>query len=99
MQIVVCDSPDQEVHQALRTAVEQDSACRKERIAVVGGSDESAAELVSHAEAINSERVVLVGPDPLGTDGETLPGVFAAAALAGVIAAVRDPPCPSTARR
>lgn len=94
VQIMVCDSPDQEVHQALRTAVEQDSACRKERIAVVGGSGESAAELVSHAEAINSERVVLVGPDPLGTDGETLPGVFAAAALAGVIAAVRDPAVP-----
>lgn len=94
VQIVVCDSPDQEVHQALRAAVEQDSACRKERIAVVGGSGESAAELVSHAEAINSERVVLVGPDPLGTDGETLPGVFAAAALAGVIAAVKDPAVP-----
>lgn len=94
VQIVVCDSADQAVHQALRTSVEQDSGLRKERIGVVGGDGESAAELVTHAEAINSERMVLVGPDPLDEDGKTLPGVFAAAALAGVIAASADPAVP-----
>ena len=61
---------------------------------MVGGDGESAAELVTHAAALNSERMVLVGPDALDSGGKTLPGVFAAAALAGVIASGRDPGVP-----
>ena len=80
--ILVCDSAEETVQQALRTAVEDASAARMERIAVVGGDGESAAELVTHAAALNSERMVLVGPDALDSGGKTLPGVFAAAALA-----------------
>lgn len=94
VQVVVCDSGEVRVHQALRSAVESDSAVRRERIAVVGGSGETAAELVSHAAELNSERMVLVGPDALDSDGGTLPGVFAAAAVAGVIAAGTDPAVP-----
>ena len=93
-QILVCDSAEETVQQALRTAVEEASAARMERIAVVGGDDETAAELVTHAAALNSERMVLVGPDALDSSGKTLPGVFAAAALAGVIASGRDPAVP-----
>ena len=92
--ILVCDSAEETVQQALRTAVEDASAARMERIAVVGGDGESAAELVTHAAALNSERMVLVGPDALDSGGKTLPGVFAAAALAGVIASGRDPAVP-----
>ena len=33
-----------------------------ERIGVIGGSGDTAAELVTRAAAINSERMVLVGP-------------------------------------
>ena len=84
--ILVCDSAEETVQQALRTAVEDASAARMERIAVVGGDGESAAELVTHAAALNSERMV--------SGGKTLPGVFAAAALAGVIASGRDPGVP-----
>ena len=47
--ILVCDSAEETVQQALRTAVEDASAARMERIAVVGGDSESAAELVTHA--------------------------------------------------
>ena len=94
VQIVVCDSADQGVQQALRTAVESASASRRERIAVVGGNGETAAELVTHAAALNSERMVLVGPDALAADGTILPGVFAAAAVAGVIASGGDPAVP-----
>ena len=65
--ILVCDSAEETVQQALRTAVEDASAARMERIAVVGGDGESAAELVTHAAALNSERMVLVGPDALGS--------------------------------
>lgn len=42
--ILVCDSAEETVQQALRTAVEDASAARMERIAVVGGDGESAAE-------------------------------------------------------
>ena len=94
VQVVVCDSADQTVHQALRSAVEEASAARQERIAVVGGSEETVSALVQHAAALNSERVVLVGPDALDSQGETIPSVFAAAAVAGAVAAGRDPAAP-----
>lgn len=94
VQVVVCDSADQAVQQALRCAVETASAARQERIAVVGGSGEDVSALVKHAAALNSERVVLVGPDALDSQGEALPAVFAAAAVAGAVAAGRDPAAP-----
>ena len=54
VQILVCDSADVTVQQALRTAVEEASASRRERIAVVGGNGESAEELVERAAQLNS---------------------------------------------
>lgn len=93
-QIVVCDSAETAVQQALRTAVETASGQRRERIAVVGGDGDTAAELVTRAAALNSERMVLVGPDALDSAGKPLPGVFAAAALAGVLADGGDPAVP-----
>lgn len=94
VRIVVCDSPDGAVHQALRSSVEEASASRRERIAVVGGSSETVAALTAHAEALNSERMVLIGPDALDEAGSTLPAAIAAAAVAGVIAAQTDPAVP-----
>ena len=94
VQIVVCDSAQTEVQQALRTAVESASAVRRERIAVVGGDGDSVEELIRRAKELNSERVVLVGPDALDSGGNRLPGVFAAAAAAAVIAASGDPAVP-----
>ena len=94
VQVVLCDSAELTVQQALRSAVETASTQRRERIAVVGGDGESVAELVERAEALNSERVVLVGPDALDGSGNRLPGVFAAAAVAAAIAAGKDPAVP-----
>lgn len=94
VQIVVCDSADAGVHQALRSAVESASEARRERIALVGGSNCTVSELVERASALNSERMVLVGPDALDSGGNNLPGAWAAAALAGVIAAEKDPAVP-----
>ena len=92
-QILVCDSGELSVQQALRTAVETASEQRRERIAVVGGSGLKASELVERAAELNSERMVLVGPDLVRGEG-TLPGVFASAALAGAIASGTGPAIP-----
>ena len=98
-QILVCDSADPAVQQALRSAVETASSQRRERIAVVGGDGDTPAELVERAAALNSERMVLVGPDALNSEGKPLAGVFAAAALAGVLAEGGDPAVPLTGAR
>ena len=92
-QILVCDSGELSVQQALRTAVETASEQRRERIAVVGGSGLKASELVERAAELNRARMVLVGPD-LVRGESTLPGVFASAALAGAIASGTDPAIP-----
>lgn len=87
--VAVCDSTAQAVQQKLRQSVVDASAARRERIAVVpGGVGETVAALVSRAEGLNSERVVLVAA-PGGAEGAK-----AAAAAAGAIAGERDPAVP-----
>ena len=93
-QILVCDSGEETVQQALRDAVEEASALRHERIAVAGCAGAEVSELIARAEALNSERVVLVGPDALDSGGKPLSGVFAAAAVAALAAAGGDPAVP-----
>lgn len=93
VQVVVCDSSELTIQKALKTAVETASAARGERIGVIGGSGDTAAQLVTRAEAINSERMVLVGPDMKDESGKALSGVFAAA-VAGAIACGADPAVP-----
>ena len=94
VQVVVCDSADQAVQQKLRESVENASALRRERIAVVGMSKATTTELTARATALNSERMVLVGPDVVTSGGDSLSGVFAAAAVAGAVAASGDPAIP-----
>ena len=89
--IVVCDSTDLAVQQALKTAVQECSSARRERIAVVGGAaGESVEQLVQRAAQLNCERMVVVAP---GT-GEEHGGVMCAAAVAGAIAGSGDPALP-----
>lgn len=94
VQIVLCDSGELTVQTALRGSVEDASAARRERIAVVGMDGASTEELTARASALNSERMVLVGPDVLDSQGNSLPGVFAAAAVASAVAAIADPAVP-----
>ena len=94
VRILVCDSTTIAVQQALRDSVTSASAARKERIAVVGGSEETVSDAVEHAEELNSERVLLIAPDMLTDSGTTLSAVFAAAAVAGAISTQRDPSLP-----
>ena len=87
--VVVCDSGELTVQQALRDSVKAASEARRERIAVVGGkAGENATALVQRAEGLNSERVVLTAP--VGEGG----GAAVAAAVAGAIAGESDPAIP-----
>ena len=67
-------SSEVNIQKALKTAVETASAARGERIGVIGGSGDTAAQLVTRAAAVNSERMVLVGPDMKDENGTELPG-------------------------
>ena len=87
--VVVCDSADLTVQQALRDSVKAASQARRERVAVVCGVEgESVSALVSRAQGINDPRVVLAAPCGEG-DGPSV-----AAAVAGAIAATTDPAVP-----
>ena len=89
--ILVCDSDELAVQQALKDMVLECSAARRERIAVVAGvSGESAEQLVQRAEALNCERVVLAAPGTTEEKG----GAMCAAAVAGAIAGSTDPALP-----
>lgn len=84
--VVVCDSTMLTIQQAVRDSVKAHSEARRERIAVLPGGG-TVSQLAEQAEGINSERVVLVASG----NGDA---VQAAAAVAGVIAAQRDPAVP-----
>lgn len=94
IQVVLCDSGDLAVQQALRTSVEQASQARRERIAVIGSTGEDVNELVTRAKAMNSERVVLVAGEGVSDAGTSLNGMAMAAAMAGAIATNTDPAVP-----
>ena len=88
--VVVCDSDDLTVQQALKTMVQECSGARRERIAVVGGSGESVEQLVQRSAQLNCERMVLVAPGTVEDHG----GALCAAAVAGAIAGGSDPALP-----
>jgi len=93
--VVVCDSTELTVQQALRDMVEECSNARKERIAVVGAAaGESVEALIQRAAGLNHERVVLVAPGGVNDAGEPADGSGCAAAVAGAIAGNTDPALP-----
>lgn len=93
--VVVCDSGELSVQQAVKEMIVACSAARKERIAVVGGkAGESVAELTARAKALNCERVVLTAPGGVDAGGDAMGGALCAAALAGAIAGSADPALP-----
>lgn len=92
--ILVCDSDSESVQQNLRDSINSASETRRERIGVVGMSNADTTALTERAAALNCERMVLVGPDVLDSDGSQLPGIFAAAAVAGAIAVSSDSAVP-----
>lgn len=90
VQIMVCDSDTLTVQQAMRDSIKAASEARKERIGVVcGAKGETVSALVTRAQGLNSERMVVAAP---GLDGEN--GAKVAAAVAGAIAGESDPAVP-----
>ncbi len=90
--VVLCDSQDLTVQQALRDSVEAAAGERRERIAVLGcGAGETVAQIKERAAGLNSRRVVLVAP---AAEAETLAGARVAAAVAGAICGDGDPAMP-----
>jgi len=85
---MVCDSQDQSVHSAMLSAIKGGDEQSKYRIGVVEGAG-STETLCTHASALNSERMVLVG----SSVANGVPG-SAAAAVAGVLAGQTDPALP-----
>lgn len=92
---LVCDSTDTAVHAEMKKAVTAASAERNECIGLVGLASPTAEKLLAAAESLNSERMVLCGPDvtPAG-GGDAMGGWALAAAVAGLLAAQRDPALP-----
>ena len=93
--VVVCDSTTLTVQQALRDMVEECAQVRKERVAVVAGAaGETVSALVQRAAGLNHERVVLVAPGTVDSEGQAADGACCAAAVAGAIAGSTDPALP-----
>ena len=86
---MVCDSRDATVHAKLKTAIAGADERSKYRIGIVESSVTTASALVSAAETLMSERMVLVSHHETdGTSGSV------AAAVCGVMAGEADPAVP-----
>lgn len=95
IRVMLCDSTQLAVQQALRDSVLSASAVRRERIAVVGGAaGEEVSALVERAKGLNCERVVLVAPSSVDGEDAAVDGLSTAAAVAGAIASQSDPAIP-----
>ena len=92
---IVIGSAQETVQTGLKSAIEEASKQKGECIGIVGLSQPTVSAMTTRATALNSERLVLVGPDVYLT-GETAAGggCMAAAALAGVLANETDPALP-----
>lgn len=95
IRVMLCDSTQLAVQQALRDSVLSASAARRERIAVVGGAaGEEVSALVERAKGLNCERIVLVAPSSVDGEDAAVDGLSTAAAVAGAIASQSDPAIP-----
>jgi len=89
------DSTEETVQTALRDAVEASSRQKGECVGLVGLSKPDKSALLARAKALDSERMVLLGPDVcLSGETEAAGGCLAAAALCGVLASQTDPALP-----
>lgn len=95
--IILVDSMNPTIFASVKTSVNNASANRKERTAVVGfDTNTSITTANASAQAINSSRVLAAYPNFLDSSGVELPGYLTAAAIAGQLAGEKDPSMPMT---
>ena len=93
--LVLCGSTDEDVQIKLKESVASASELRRERLCVVAGAaDADVNGLIKRAEKLNHERVVLVAPCAVNSEGDPISGLPLAAAVAGVLAGESDPALP-----
>jgi phage tail sheath gpL-like len=95
--IVIIDSVNPTIFSTLKDSINNASADRKERTAVIGfavGTDNATAN--SNANALNSNRILAAYPNPLDSLGNEISGIYTAAAIAGQLAAEQNPSMPMT---
>lgn len=90
---ICCDSNAGAVTAAIKAEVMEASGERHERIAVFAMSGTVEA-IIGAAQALNSERCVMVGPTPIGGDGEVIDACEVAVAAAAAIVSLGDPALP-----
>lgn len=93
--LVVLDTEVLDMVTALKSQVEAYSAQGKECLGVVGLSGGTVDTLTARALTLNSPRMVLVGGTPtLSRESKVSGGIYAAAAVAGLLAGEEDPALP-----
>lgn len=93
--IIICDSPNADVHMEVRNHCDKASLNRKERRAHVGATAITVAAWTQLAKPINSGRVTLWGSIPLDLEGKAYnDSVYLAAACAAYDALELDPAMP-----
>lgn len=88
------ESDDAEVQQAFAAALARSAGQKGECLGIVSMKNPTKAQLLERAAVLDSERVVLVGPDVYGWDKLPAGGGAAAAALCGLLAVQTDPALP-----
>ena len=94
VELIVCDSTAAAVHTALKTAIMTAGQRCAHKIGLVESGADTAAGMVTAAQAVNCERVVLVGPSAVAADGSAAVSGSLAAAVAGAIVTGKDPAIP-----
>lgn len=95
MSLVILDTEESDMQEVLGEKVEAYSAEGNECIGVIGLSGGTVDSLLNRAQMHNTPRMVLVGGTPtLQRETDVSGGVYAAAALAGLLAGEEDPALP-----
>ncbi len=90
---IVCDSTDADVHAQLKEAILSADMRAEHKIGIVESTGEVAA-IISAAEALNCERMVMVAPSALDTNGEEATAGTLASAVCGALLCENDPAVP-----
>ena len=94
IKVIVCDSDEAAVSSALKQEILTADVRASHKIGVVESNAENPSGFVSAAEALNCERIVMVAPKALDTDGSSAVCGSLAAAVCGAILSESDPAIP-----